>query len=82
MRTFVVAKEPYSRDSPEPLELFIVHAETLDDLAHHLDDNLCLDDVERGTAFFSLRESSGDGCDYYLIRELVNGKFLDGNILD
>lgn len=64
MRKFICVRDPYTRcGAGEPLEMSIVEAEDLDDLARKLD--------HEDSTFEEWEQMNGDGADYYLIHELL-----------
>ena len=82
MRTFVVVKEEYSGsfNAPGELTVNLVTASTLDELALQLDPKLTEGFGEGDkvpTPWAHLYEINGDGYDYYLINELVDGKLIE-----
>ena len=82
MRKFIVATEVYERYGLGEIKLDLYEVKDLDDLARRLEPDLIGEeekesDLPERRPWSLLCDSMGDGMNYYLVKELVNGKLVE-----
>jgi hypothetical protein len=79
MRTFIVLVEQYERWGGGNLDVRLVKAKDLNDLALKLEPELIApseEEEEPNEPWAELMEANGDGMNYYLVKELVGDKLV------